>query len=285
MAAKAEKVICPYCGTPSDSPVSGSISGRRTGVCPSCRTPHHLECWDANRGCTTLGCPHSPRTPGFTRASLENVHTIEGAVLEQLDGTSSRAPVPVSDPREIGSHRLSSGPAANSVYAPRQTEVDRSGLTPYASQARLAVQRLTAARKGFPVKPVLRWLFELSVIFAMVTLGGFLETYREGGPREYRDTANILQRVVLYAVLLGAPLVSMSERNPILGVAAGAALGTGLLIGLGVGLATVSVSYPSGHVSGLVFSAILAGIVSAVIGGVAGCVGYAISLVVRALRR
>lgn len=49
--AEAE-TICPYCGE--------ALGARPVHVCPHCKTPHHLECWRANRGCTTLGCRSAP---------------------------------------------------------------------------------------------------------------------------------------------------------------------------------------------------------------------------------
>ena len=42
-------MLCPYCKTPlteNDSIV----------VCSSCEMPHHLNCWQENKGCTTFGC-------------------------------------------------------------------------------------------------------------------------------------------------------------------------------------------------------------------------------------
>lgn len=49
---------CPYCGA--------AITERQVMVvCAICRIPHHQECWDENRGCTTYGCPGTPvRRPG-----------------------------------------------------------------------------------------------------------------------------------------------------------------------------------------------------------------------------
>ena len=46
--------LCPYCQSeigPSD----------QTHSCPVCATPHHLECWRENEGCTTYGCSESPQ--------------------------------------------------------------------------------------------------------------------------------------------------------------------------------------------------------------------------------
>lgn len=44
--------VCPFCAEP--------LGGRPVHVCPHCRTPHHSECWQQNRGCTTLGCRGAP---------------------------------------------------------------------------------------------------------------------------------------------------------------------------------------------------------------------------------
>ena len=41
--------ICPYCQSP--------IRPEEPAVyCESCHTPHHRNCWEENRGCTTYGC-------------------------------------------------------------------------------------------------------------------------------------------------------------------------------------------------------------------------------------
>jgi uncharacterized CHY-type Zn-finger protein len=46
---------CPYCG---DLIKGDQI--RKIKVCPSCESPHHEECWEANKGCTTYGCEMGP---------------------------------------------------------------------------------------------------------------------------------------------------------------------------------------------------------------------------------
>jgi prepilin-type processing-associated H-X9-DG protein len=61
-------VNCPYCQTPI-------TAATPTGVCPKCRTPHHMACWQQNGGCATTGCalpvaslgaPVFPPAPRFT---------------------------------------------------------------------------------------------------------------------------------------------------------------------------------------------------------------------------
>jgi hypothetical protein len=54
--------VCPYCRFPLKP-------GEAVQVCPSCATPHHLECWRENRGCTTYGCQSSPQVGGAQPAT------------------------------------------------------------------------------------------------------------------------------------------------------------------------------------------------------------------------
>ncbi len=41
--------ICPYCQMPIKP-------NEEIAICPECRMPHHQECWEENKGCTSLGC-------------------------------------------------------------------------------------------------------------------------------------------------------------------------------------------------------------------------------------
>lgn len=63
----------PAVATPPVALASGAIIGKTcpydqfpitTGdevvVCPQCGTPHHLECWQENQGCTRYGCAAAP---------------------------------------------------------------------------------------------------------------------------------------------------------------------------------------------------------------------------------
>lgn len=40
---------CPYCRFPLKP-------GEQVLLCPACKVPHHLDCWQENEGCTTYGC-------------------------------------------------------------------------------------------------------------------------------------------------------------------------------------------------------------------------------------
>lgn len=46
---------CPYCQ-------SKIKSGADFIVCSHCGVPHHRECWEENKGCTTYGCINNPHT-------------------------------------------------------------------------------------------------------------------------------------------------------------------------------------------------------------------------------
>lgn len=56
MPRPAESVAkCPFCQNPLDE-------HEEVRICNICKTPHHKECWEANGGCTTLGCRNTPVT-------------------------------------------------------------------------------------------------------------------------------------------------------------------------------------------------------------------------------
>lgn len=45
--------ICPYCR----AEIKGSD---HIQICSLCKTPHHLDCWQENKGCTVYGCNNAP---------------------------------------------------------------------------------------------------------------------------------------------------------------------------------------------------------------------------------
>jgi ketosteroid isomerase-like protein len=67
---------CPYCQT-NIKESADKI------VCPDCHTPHHKECWEENKGCTTYGCLSNPQTQAKqVDVGNETVENIE-RMLEQ----------------------------------------------------------------------------------------------------------------------------------------------------------------------------------------------------------
>lgn len=71
------KAICPICGC-------GFEETESIHICPTCKTPHHEECWTENQGCSTYGCPSA--------VHLES-HTSEGSNTG-IGGGSSMIPCP-----------------------------------------------------------------------------------------------------------------------------------------------------------------------------------------------
>ena len=60
---------CPICGCTFEE--TDEIR-----ICPDCKVPHHVECWEENRGCSTYGC---------ASAAHQETHT-EGTVGGESDG-------------------------------------------------------------------------------------------------------------------------------------------------------------------------------------------------------
>jgi hypothetical protein len=82
----SKESICPYCSISSDEPISEQPEGKQSGLCPHCKTTHHVECWQINGGCTTFGCPHSSqRREGFVQASLQNIKQLDVASIDNYD--------------------------------------------------------------------------------------------------------------------------------------------------------------------------------------------------------
>lgn len=91
---RRDEPVCPYCGGPLSN-------GRPVGICPICETPHHQDCWQANRGCTTLGCLANPQTGGFSSQSLTNVRVISAGEVS-VPGTPTEPVVIPPRPSPFG---------------------------------------------------------------------------------------------------------------------------------------------------------------------------------------
>lgn len=70
---------CPYCQTKIKDGVEYT-------VCAECGTPHHRECWDENRGCTTFGCKENPtvkkESVGVIDIGNQTVEEVERLITE-----------------------------------------------------------------------------------------------------------------------------------------------------------------------------------------------------------
>ena len=61
---------CPYCQTPIKP-------GESVVFCTSCSIPHHQECWNDGRGCTTFGCNGHPATEPSNRYGRNNTMVVD----------------------------------------------------------------------------------------------------------------------------------------------------------------------------------------------------------------
>ena len=80
--------VCPFCQTEI-------TAGAEVKVCPVCGIPHHKECWNENKGCTTFGCSEqnyeedgvnanedSPAEAGLAELNVTETCAKCGALLE-----------------------------------------------------------------------------------------------------------------------------------------------------------------------------------------------------------
>ena len=92
MAEEQIERICPYCL----APLVGQV-----GICPICKTPHHVDCWNENGECSTLGCPAN---------TLTNVRYIKPGTAPGLSSTWTAVypppPLPPPAPRSSISRGL-----------------------------------------------------------------------------------------------------------------------------------------------------------------------------------
>ena len=74
---------CPYCQTNIKESADKII-------CPDCHTPHHKECWEENKGCTTYGCKNNPNT-NKNRNDVGNrtVENIQQMLINEEDKVKS----------------------------------------------------------------------------------------------------------------------------------------------------------------------------------------------------
>src|SRR5258706_13662385 len=76
-------MICPYCRSPIDP------DPQTQKICEGCATPHHVECFEENGGCTLFGCKFAP--PDEPKVQ---VGTVEVARAVALTGHPSLAYAP-----------------------------------------------------------------------------------------------------------------------------------------------------------------------------------------------
>jgi hypothetical protein len=78
-------IECPYC--------KREIEGPDILECPGCDTPHHLECWFENRGCTRYGCPEAPEDePKMAVPSAGMFNPVQGSTATGQNSASPYRP-------------------------------------------------------------------------------------------------------------------------------------------------------------------------------------------------
>lgn len=77
--------LCPFC--------SAALSDFASGICPYCKTPHHVECWQLNGGCTTYGCQAGSHPDSSPSVALIDRYA-PGATPARLSVAPIRSPVP-----------------------------------------------------------------------------------------------------------------------------------------------------------------------------------------------
>lgn len=92
--------ICPYCRAPIEADSGNEL------VCAGCGTPHHVDCYAENGGCTVFGCSAAPAEEPKLRLSGSDL----------VNPTPAAPAAPVSPGADAGSSAPS--PAAIRVKAP-----------------------------------------------------------------------------------------------------------------------------------------------------------------------
>jgi hypothetical protein len=80
---------CPYCHS-SIKPGADIIE------CPACETPHHKECWEENKGCTTYGCIENPEVKKQREENLDIANEVPPVVIPSVQPVQ-----PINDVQNI----------------------------------------------------------------------------------------------------------------------------------------------------------------------------------------
>jgi len=66
----SDAVVCPYCR------MDFAEDGPAKVFCTACGTPHHVDCYQENGGCTVFGCPKAPADDPKLQISSQDIHSI-----------------------------------------------------------------------------------------------------------------------------------------------------------------------------------------------------------------
>ncbi len=138
---------CPYCQAPVKL-------DEQVVVCDYCKIPHHLDCWQANGGCTTFGCTVS-----------QPVHT--------TPTTAARATV--AD--HVDSSGLTFGSHPNSVPSPNPQPQSMKSKAPVT----LAANDIEVSN-GVAIGAIVGFIFGITILLPMLPLESWKYGAKAGVP-------------------------------------------------------------------------------------------------------
>lgn len=147
---------CPYCRT-------AFAAGASKVACRACGTPHHIDCWRENGGCTTYGCARAPqRGPGGLPTTSVDNRVVREARQERRRAARAQGPLA---PSQLLSRVQNSADAAL-TYAALGWLIP---IIPSIVAVALAVEALTTmAREGEPL-PGMRGRAIVALVVGIVT--------------------------------------------------------------------------------------------------------------------
>lgn len=161
MADITKNKTCPYCQTKIKDGVEYTI-------CAECGTPHHRECWNENRGCTTFGCKENPSVKKESGDAIDIGNQTVEEVERIINQARERHNIPMSN-RLINCPECNSLVDENSRYCKfcgynfnenqtpiRRNEFEKEYIKRYK-------QRVSMQRKG-------TWMTAVSTILILVIL-------------------------------------------------------------------------------------------------------------------
>jgi len=116
--------ICPYCRAAVDSNDANGL------FCSGCGTPHHVDCFEENGGCTVFGCSSAPSDEPKLQLSPEELSAAAG-VRTAAPGVTGRRPAPPpplpGQPTSAEPMRLAVGnPGSGTLFGVPVSSPDRS---------------------------------------------------------------------------------------------------------------------------------------------------------------
>ena len=120
--------VCPYCR----APIVAEENNER--LCPGCATPHHVDCFEENGGCTVFGCsaapPEEPKlhlTGSEIAASMAAPAVAAPRPLTSTLPLQTNAPQPPAPPATAVREKAPPPPAPGSAATPSLTPAPRFG--------------------------------------------------------------------------------------------------------------------------------------------------------------